>query len=880
MADPRTQLKETTGFFGIRRPTVTNQEPGASAPATGDVDPQVANAVNDEFDEYGAELGQDARVWKTYMKEADKFDQEQVNGWHRQVAQLIHVSLDVTLIFAALFTAICTAFVIESSKSLKEDPPERSADRMDQIVDILLVIANFSSPSQLNVTQITNPKPFSPRRIDLCVNALWFFSLILSASVSLIAMLAKEWCYLFMSGRIGDPWSQTKRRQQRWKGIRKWKMERVVMFLPSLIHLAFLSFAVGLCLYLGDLHFGMAIPAALVTLGSILVYMASTFLPLLDDTCPYSTTIYRLIRGSMKVNRESKSFEEQDKERESVAIKALAWLIRTCGEEPKSLDIALQAVAGAHENNPDHQGLLKRQGADIMIYKRLLGLNPYTKNYVRLKELYNRAYSFFHGATGAGTIYQTRGLRSKLHKLQTDIERRTFDYVSTSKFIPSTDNLEALRIGTEATSHCLQSLVGGAPRQLSEPLQNAMVLLEAHCRGNVWVHRPAMDYLIVGIAVLLSRSAAESDPQIIAGIVMRLLRMPDLTKDYLLTEKGSKVPQRPRFTEGDLGLLLTVFALCRSSYSGWDRSDAASSASRTEQAIEAIIHYAYTPTRRRLDNENVHNTMIDFGLLELLSDPVGYQLTKADFETIRKTLVTDPCKVSIHTLPEKFRLYPYAIEVVSRVLSLDNGNFELAGSSDAATAYLTVLSYTSDPSSTPEPPRGDVYAFIVECVYAQPQASESPEAYEHNTALDLLERIHSHRVDGLSMLQLMSGLADSLGNKGIVATLRELPETEAGERDPVLKLFGTGQACLLINVALESGNADREDWKGCWRSFVGDEDQRLLDRLRNESFLLARRYREMRNADEIPRHPYFSILDGLIPGEGTGQARLPQSVPS
>jgi hypothetical protein len=128
---------------------------------------------------------------------------------------------------------------MESSKSLKEDPPERSAERLDQMTNILLVIANVTPPSELNITQITNPKPFSPRPIDLCVNALWFFSLILSASVSLIAMLAKEWCYLFISGRIGDSWAQARSRQRRLKGMEKWKMGSVVMFLPSLIHLAF-----------------------------------------------------------------------------------------------------------------------------------------------------------------------------------------------------------------------------------------------------------------------------------------------------------------------------------------------------------------------------------------------------------------------------------------------------------------------------------------------------------------------------------------------------------------------------------------------------------------------------------------------------------------
>ncbi|KAG8683476.1 hypothetical protein FRC09_016062, partial [Ceratobasidium sp. 395] len=36
----------------------------------------------EEYDEYGAELGQDARFWKTYVREADRWDAELVDGWN------------------------------------------------------------------------------------------------------------------------------------------------------------------------------------------------------------------------------------------------------------------------------------------------------------------------------------------------------------------------------------------------------------------------------------------------------------------------------------------------------------------------------------------------------------------------------------------------------------------------------------------------------------------------------------------------------------------------------------------------------------------------------------------------------------------------------
>ncbi|CEL60170.1 hypothetical protein RSOLAG1IB_12315 [Rhizoctonia solani AG-1 IB] len=587
---------------------------------------QATATKHNNFDDYGAELAQDARVWKT--------------------------SLDVTLIFAALFTAICTAFVIESSKSLKEDPPERSADRLNQMADILLVIANVKPPSELNVTQITSPEPFSPRRIDLCVNALWFFSLILSASVSLFAMLAKEWCYLFMSGRIGDSWSQTKKRQSRSDGVEKWKMENFVVFLPSLIHLAFLSFAVGLCLYLGDLHFA--------------------FIKVVDGENSKVTT------------------EDQEED----AIKSVTWLIKTCGENPRSLDVALQALSGAYEDNEDRQGLLKELGVDKMIYKRLLGLDPYKKDYGELKDLYERAYSFFQKTTGAGTIDQSREIRSKLRKLQTCIERRIFKYVSSGAALTSEHNFEALKIGIKAPSHCLQSLVGGTPPQLSEPIENAVTLLEKHCRGDVWFNRPVMDHLIVGIAILLSRSATESDSQEVAAIVTRLIHIPDLTRAYT-TEHRQNVPHRPQFTKGDLGLLLTVFALCRSSHWSSNCLDAPSSTSRTEKAIETIIHYYYSETQRPLDHEKVHSTMVNLGLLELLSHPLEYQLTEADFRVIEDLLVDGSSSFAIHNLPGTSDLYPYASEVVYGVLSLETSRFDLLENTDVASTYLTALNPTN-----------------------------------------------------------------------------------------------------------------------------------------------------------------------------------------
>ncbi|KAG8720766.1 hypothetical protein FRC09_009012 [Ceratobasidium sp. 395] len=46
------------------------------------------------FEDYGAEMAKDAKVWQVYVRETQKADEELVDGWNK--------SLDVILIFVSL----------------------------------------------------------------------------------------------------------------------------------------------------------------------------------------------------------------------------------------------------------------------------------------------------------------------------------------------------------------------------------------------------------------------------------------------------------------------------------------------------------------------------------------------------------------------------------------------------------------------------------------------------------------------------------------------------------------------------------------------------------------------------------------------------------
>ncbi|KAG8681277.1 hypothetical protein FRC09_017596, partial [Ceratobasidium sp. 395] len=186
-------------------------------------------------------MAKEARVWRTYVREADRWDQEMIAGRNNSLDVLLNrVSLGVTnrhVTKAALFSAISTAFIIEGLKDMKPDPAESSAQTL-LVVSQMLVAISHGQIANVTNQDAADSSTFSPSRAALVVNVLWLLSLSLSLTVALVAILAKEWCYKFMSGRFGQIYEQARRRQQRWNGIERWKMTELLSYLPGAMHLA------------------------------------------------------------------------------------------------------------------------------------------------------------------------------------------------------------------------------------------------------------------------------------------------------------------------------------------------------------------------------------------------------------------------------------------------------------------------------------------------------------------------------------------------------------------------------------------------------------------------------------------------------------------
>ncbi|KAJ7278796.1 hypothetical protein C8J57DRAFT_1059700, partial [Mycena rebaudengoi] len=110
--------------------------------------------------------------------EAEKYDKALVESWKSDMGGM--------LIFAGLFSASLTAFLIESYKTLSPDSGDTTVLLLSQISLQLAASANGSAFSMAPTT------PFTPPTTSLVCNALWFISLGLSLSSALIAALLNQ----------------------------------------------------------------------------------------------------------------------------------------------------------------------------------------------------------------------------------------------------------------------------------------------------------------------------------------------------------------------------------------------------------------------------------------------------------------------------------------------------------------------------------------------------------------------------------------------------------------------------------------------------------------------------------------------------------------
>ncbi|KAJ7154045.1 hypothetical protein C8R46DRAFT_1118539, partial [Mycena filopes] len=185
------------------------------------------------------------------MKLADEHD--------REFREKYGTDLDTALIFAGLFSAVSSAFIIQIQP---------------------LLVAN--APTVIVVVQ-----------------ALQYISLFTALLAALLAVLGKQWImYYNAAGSRGTIEERGLERQRKLDGLIKWKFEAVLQMFPLLLQLALLLFATSISVFLFTVHLSIAIIVAVLTLFGLGAYCFLLVSATIYPDSPFQTPLTPLlVRG-------------------------------------------------------------------------------------------------------------------------------------------------------------------------------------------------------------------------------------------------------------------------------------------------------------------------------------------------------------------------------------------------------------------------------------------------------------------------------------------------------------------------------------------------------------------------------------------------------
>ncbi|KAF5357351.1 hypothetical protein D9758_005921 [Tetrapyrgos nigripes] len=211
--------------------------------------------------------------------EARRYDEDLLKGWKED--------MDGMLLFSALYSVSLTAFIIESYKTLQDDPAQTTVALLSQISQQLSSALNGTS------TPLQPSPDFEPPVSAVVCNTLWFLSLALALTCSLLATFVQQWTrdFIHKTNLRPSPVRQAKALAFLYLGLRNFGMHSFVDVIPILLHISLLLFFGGLVPFLLPVNKPLTYLMACVLGIFVAVYCALACIPLLYLDAPYRTPL-------------------------------------------------------------------------------------------------------------------------------------------------------------------------------------------------------------------------------------------------------------------------------------------------------------------------------------------------------------------------------------------------------------------------------------------------------------------------------------------------------------------------------------------------------------------------------------------------------------
>ncbi|KAI0088741.1 hypothetical protein BDY19DRAFT_993586 [Irpex rosettiformis] len=223
--------------------------------------------------------------WAAMAKDVREFDEEKVRSSKEDV--------DTLLVFAGLFSAVLTAFLVASYPNPQPSPMAIMNYDLERIA-MQTASYNFSDGKLVSSTILSSSlPPFQASNEDIRVNILWFTSLTLSLMTASFGMLVKQWLREFLAVEVPPSQACLRIRHFREPQIQKWRVYEIVACLPLLLQLSLALFFLGLCYFASSVHESVGHTTLPLVVGWALCFFGATALPIFFPRCPYQTNLLK-----------------------------------------------------------------------------------------------------------------------------------------------------------------------------------------------------------------------------------------------------------------------------------------------------------------------------------------------------------------------------------------------------------------------------------------------------------------------------------------------------------------------------------------------------------------------------------------------------------
>ncbi|PPQ64237.1 hypothetical protein CVT24_008640 [Panaeolus cyanescens] len=284
-----------------------------------------------------------ANLWSSYLSKSQQWDKRLVENWKGD--------MDSILIFAGLFSASLTAFIIESYQLLNPNPQDTMVDLLTELLSAQVAISQNRS-----ISASLSTGNFSVPTSAIICNTLWFLSLAFSLVCALSATLVEQWTRQYIHAANGRPAPQDRARLSAYlfSGIKEYKMTTLVETIPLLLHISLFLFFAGLVAFLSNVNHFLQYLMLSVLVISCLLYFVISVIPIVQLECPYQTPLSSLfwyllakfnllrrkdadgftvlVKGPMSTAREMQATDPTP-ERDMRDLKAMEWTLSNLRED-------------------------------------------------------------------------------------------------------------------------------------------------------------------------------------------------------------------------------------------------------------------------------------------------------------------------------------------------------------------------------------------------------------------------------------------------------------------------------------------------------------------------------------------------------------------